>query len=118
MGGFIPKGQRDLGGEGQKKPVPGPGAYKIESIKAEPTNPKGNYPPIFGSGNSRFNHYNSSVSQTVNLLINLAWPWILQSIETKSKKAEIFEDKEKLLLISSSEATDGVEKRSYFVKRR
>jgi len=27
MGGFIPKGERELGSE--KKPVPGPGAYKI-----------------------------------------------------------------------------------------
>jgi hypothetical protein len=66
VGGYIPKGDRM---NTEKKLAPGPGAYKIESIKSEVTNPKGNYPPIFGSGSSRFQHHNSSLSETVKLAI-------------------------------------------------
>lgn len=38
----------------------------------EPTNPKGNYPPIFGSGNSRNCSFGSQINE--NVIIYLFQP--------------------------------------------
>lgn len=53
------KDKRDK--ESKSKNNPGPGTYKVENKILEPTDPRGNYPPIFGSGSNRFY---SSTSKT------------------------------------------------------
>lgn len=50
-GGFIPKEARKLHAEGDE--IPGPGAYIVGKGRTK-VEAKGNYPPIFGSGISRF----------------------------------------------------------------
>lgn len=50
-GGFIPKSPRKLHAQSEDKP--GPGTYIAEKDKPR-VEAKGNYPPIFGSGCTRF----------------------------------------------------------------